>query len=176
MYTYRSRINRRLGGLRAVCIAITLLGTSSVAIAGLGMNANRSGAPGSGFMTKGGTLTLRGTGFTPGQRVEAYFSDHPNPSQRGTSTAIGVANSSGSVSVSLPTNNWRLGRYSASLRQPGKVSNTAWIVLYDGATPLRCPRRVYLKVIKQRSTRAIKPLPKRSIFCCKNIPTTLTRR
>jgi hypothetical protein len=95
------------------------------------MTINRSGAPGSGVITKGKALTLTGRGFTPGRSVEAYFSDHPDPRLRGTSTTIGVANSSGSVSVTLPTNNWRLGRYSASLRQPGKVSNTGWLVLSD---------------------------------------------
>lgn len=95
------------------------------------MTINRSGAPGSGVITKGKALTLTGRGFTPGRNVVAYFSDHPDPRLRGTSTTIGVANSSGSVSVTLPTNNWRLGRYSASLRQPGKVSNTGWLVLSD---------------------------------------------
>ncbi len=131
MYTRISSINPRFSILRAVCIAFILLGISSVAVAGPAMNITRSGAPGSGYMAKGGTLTLRGTGFTPGQSVTVYFSDHPNPSQRGTSTTIGVANSSGSVSASFPTGGWLLGRYAASLRQPGKVSNTGWLLLYD---------------------------------------------
>ncbi len=131
MYTHNNRNNRRLGVLSAVSIVITLLCISSAAIAGPSMYINRSGAPGSGVMTKGKTLTMLGKGFTPGQSVKAYFSDHPDPRLRGTSTTIGVANSSGSVSAALPTNNWRLGRYSASLRQPGKVSNTGWLVLSD---------------------------------------------